>query len=49
MITKHESKLSSHVEQVEANEFLTSAPMMLNGQAKPVQKAKGNTKLDEIE
>lgn len=49
LITKHESKLSSHVEQSEANDFLTQAPTMLNGMAKPSLQAKGASKLDEIE
>lgn len=39
LITKHESELSSKVEQTEANEFIESAPKMINGMAKPAQKA----------
>ena len=47
LITRHESDLSSKVEQKEADEFLASAPKMINGMAKPTTVK--NSKLDDIE
>ena len=49
LITKHESHLSSNVDQQAANEFLEKAPVLMNGKPKPVEQKVANSKLDEIE
>lgn len=49
LITKHESNLSSNVDQKEANEFITQAPKMVNGAIKTTVTKPQNDKLDEID